>query len=89
MFARKRYQWDIQCEQFSQTSSQNFFRALKELSYYFYPDEQVQKFPNLLHGHSHGSEDESIYEHDPTHGQTADFHLHYDVVHPEQAKFHI
>ena len=58
LFALKRYPWDIQCEQFSQTSSNSFFRTLKKISFYFYPNEQILDFPSLISGHSHSNEED-------------------------------
>ena len=35
LFARKRYQWDLDCEWFSQTASPAFFNTINELIFNF------------------------------------------------------
>ena len=86
IFARRRYSWDIECEQFSMTSSKTFYQKLQEISFYFHSNDQIQKFPSLLSGHSHGSDEANIYEHDPTHGNETEFHHHLDLIYPDTAR---
>ena len=70
---RKRYRWDIQCEQFSKTSSKGFYEMLQRLRYLFYSDEEIMNFPDYYFGHSHSSSE--ILNHDPEH-ENYDFHYH-------------
>ena len=71
------------------TSSKAFYEKLQEISFYFYENELIKEFENLTKGHTHGSEQANVYDHDATHNSSAKFHKHLQTIHPDEAKINM
>ena len=47
---RRRYRWSLECDQ---ASFESFFKTVEEMRPYFYSQSEIDRFPDIIFGHSH------------------------------------
>ena len=68
---RRRYKWQLECEGNPESSSKSYYKTLQKLRPYFYSEDEIDSFPDVVFGHHHAAD---LTNHDDYHN--GEFHLH-------------